>query len=161
MFAELKQSASDLLDTLRGQGLMLAAAESCTGGLISACLTDIPGSSDVIERGFVTYSNAAKTEMLGVPSKMIESHGAVSQEVAGAMASGAIEYSRADISVAVTGIAGPGGGSDDKPVGLVHLAAMLRGDRIVHMRCAFGDIGRSEVRELTVDEAFRLVRSLI
>ncbi|MHA1166089.1 MAG: CinA family protein, partial [Alphaproteobacteria bacterium] len=121
MLAELKQSASDLLDALRAQGLMLAAAESCTGGLISACLTEIPGSSDVLERGFVTYSNAAKTEMLGVPPEMIESNGAVSEEVAGAMASGALTFSKADISVAVTGIAGPGGGSDDKPVGLVHL----------------------------------------
>jgi len=161
MLAELKQSASDLLDALRAQGLMLAAAESCTGGLISACLTEIPGSSDVLERGFVTYSNAAKTEMLGVPPEMIESHGAVSEEVAGAMASGALTFSKADISVAVTGIAGPGGGSDDKPVGLVHLAAMRRGARLVQMRCDFGDIGRREVRERTVAEALRLVRSLI
>lgn len=161
MFAELKQSASDLLDALRAQGLMLTTAESCTGGLISACLTDIPGSSDVFERGFVTYSNAAKTELLGVSAAMIETHGAVSEEVAGVMASGALTHSKADISVAVTGIAGPDGGSDDKPVGLVFIAGLRRDARVVHMRCDFGDVGRSEVRERTVAEAFNLVRSLI
>jgi len=161
MSAELKKSASDLLDELRFQGLMLSAAESCTGGLISACLTDIPGSSDVLERGFVTYSNAAKTEMLGVPPEIIETYGAVSEEVAIAMASGALAHSRAGISVAVTGIAGPGGGSDDKPVGLVHIAGQRRGGRVSHIRREFGDIGRSEVRERTVAEALRLVRSLI
>jgi nicotinamide-nucleotide amidase len=161
MSAELKKSTSDLLDELRSQGLMLSAAESCTGGLISACLTDIPGSSDVLERGFVTYSNAAKTEMLGVPPEIIETYGAVSEEVAIAMASGALAHSKAGISVAVTGIAGPGGGSDDKPVGLVHIAGQRRGGRVTHIRCEFGDIGRSEVRERTVAEALRLVRSLI
>jgi nicotinamide-nucleotide amidase len=161
MSAKLNQSPSDLLETLRAQGLMLTAAESCTGGLISACLTEIPGSSDVFERGFVTYSNDAKTQMLGVPADMIETHGAVSEEVAGAMASGALAHSKADISIAVTGIAGPGGGSEDKPVGLVHIAVMRRGGRNVHKRCAFGDIGRGEVRERTVDEALTLVRSLI
>ncbi len=161
MSAELKKSASDLLDELRSQGLMLSAAESCTGGLISACLTDIPGSSDVLERGFVTYSNAAKTEMLGVPPEIIETNGAVSEEVAIAMASGALAHSKAGISVAVTGIAGPGGGSDDKPVGLVHIAGQRRGGSVTHIRCEFGDIGRSEVRERTVAEALRLVRSLI
>lgn len=161
MLAELKQSASDLLNVLRTHGLMLATAESCTGGLISTCLTDIAGSSDVFERGFVTYSDAAKTELLGVPYRMIETHGAVSEEVACAMASGALAHSKADISVAVTGVAGPGGGSDDKPVGLVFIAAMRREAPVVHMQCMFGDIGRSEVREHTVAEAFRLVRSLV
>ena len=161
MPAELKQTASELLDVLRAQDLMLAAAESCTGGLICAYLTEIPGSSDVVERGFVTYSNAAKTQMLGVPEDMIETHGAVSEEVANAMATGALANSKADISIAVTGIAGPGGGGEDKPVGLVHIAAMRRGGRSVHKRCAFGDIGRGEVRERTVLEALRLVRSLI
>ncbi len=115
----------------------------------------------MFERGFVTYSNAAKTEMLGVPLGMIKTHGAVSEEVARAMASGALQHSQADISVAVTGVAGPGGGCEDKPVGLVHIAAMRRGGRIAHIRCAFGDIGRSEVRERTVAEALTLVRSLI
>jgi len=161
MYEELNQNAKELLDALRAQGLMLVAAESCTGGLISAYITDIPGSSDVFERGFVTYSNDAKAQMLGVPQQMIEAHGAVSEEVACAMASGALAHSKADISIAVTGIAGPGGGSDDKPVGLVHIAAIRRGWRLVHKRCAFGDIGRSEVRENTVHEALTLVSSLI
>lgn len=161
MSLELKQSASKLLDELRAQGLMLTAAESCTGGLISAFLTDIPGSSDVFERGFVTYSNDAKTQMLGVLPDMIETHGAVSEEVACAMASGALAHSKADISIAVTGIAGPGGGSEDKPVGLVYIAAMRRGGSVDHKQCAFGDIGRSKVRERTVAEAFKLARSLI
>lgn len=161
MFSELKQSASDLLNTLRTHGLMLATAESCTGGLISAYLTDSAGSSDVFERGFVTYSNAAKTELLDVPAALIVSHGAVSEEVACAMAQGALAHSKADISVAVTGVAGPGGGSEDKPVGLVFIAAQRRETAVVHMRCMFGDIGRSEVREHTVAEAFHLVRSLV
>ncbi len=161
MFSELKQSASDLLDTLRTHELMLATAESCTGGLISAFLTDIAGSSDVFERGFVTYSDAAKTELLGVSAALIKTHGAVSEEVAGAMAQGALTHSKADISVAVTGVAGPGGGSEDKPVGLVFIAALRREAPVVHMRCMFGDIGRSEVREHTVAEAFQLVRSLV
>ena len=108
-------------------GLKLATAESCTGGLIAAILTEVPGSSDVFERGFVTYSNEAKTELLGVPAELIEKHGAVSEEVARAMASGALGHSRADIAVAVTGVAGPGGGTTAKPVGLVHLAAARRG----------------------------------
>jgi len=161
MSEELKKDASELLNELRAKGLMLTAAESCTGGLIGAFLTDIPGSSDAFERGFVTYSNNAKTQMLGVPEQMIETHGAVSEEVAAAMASGALAHSNADISIAVTGIAGPGGGSDDKPVGLVYIAGQHRGGSFVHKRCAFGDIGRSEVRERTVVEAFKLVHSLI
>ncbi len=161
MRCDLTGNAKLLLDALRGQGLKLVCAESCTGGLICACLTEIPGSSDVVERGFVTYSNAAKCEVLDVPEAMIETHGAVSEEVAGAMAQGALDHSRADIAVAVTGIAGPGGGSEEKPVGLVFIAAARRDARLVHMRCRFGDIGRGAVRERTVDEAFKLVRSLV
>ena len=161
MRCDLTENAKQLLDALREQGLKLATAESCTGGLICACLTEIPGSSDVVERGFVTYSNAAKSEVLDVPEAMIETHGAVSEEVAGAMAQGALDHSRADIAVAVTGIAGPGGGSEEKPVGLVFIAAASRDARLVHMRCRFGDIGRGAVRERTVDEAFKLVRSLV
>ncbi|GBE43779.1 nicotinamide-nucleotide amidohydrolase PncC [bacterium BMS3Bbin10] len=161
MRADLNESARQLLETLRGKGLTLTCAESCTGGLVCAYLTEIPGASDVVERGFVTYSNAAKSEMLGVPSQMIEAHGAVCEEVADAMAQGALANSHADVSVAVTGVAGPGGGSAEKPVGLVIIAATRRGGRVVHERCTFGDIGRSEVRELTVAEAFRLVRMVI
>ena len=161
MLSDLTGNAKLLLDALREQGLKLVCAESCTGGLICACLTEIPGSSDIVERGFVTYSNAAKSEVLDVPEAMIETHGAVSEEVAGAMAQGALDHSRADIAVAVTGIAGPGGGSEEKPVGLVFIAAARRDARLVHMRCRFGDIGRGAVRERTVDEAFKLVRSLV
>jgi len=161
MRSDLTENAKLLLDALREQGLKLVSAESCTGGLICACLTEIPGSSDVLERGFVTYSNAAKSEVLDVPEAMIETHGAVSEEVAGAMAQGALAHSRADIAVAVTGIAGPGGGSEEKPVGLVFIAAKRRDAQLVHMCCRFGDIGRGAVRERTVDEAFQLVRSLL
>lgn len=156
---DLIRDAGQLLDDLRTQGLKLTTAESCTGGLISACLTEVAGSSDVFERGFVTYSNEAKSEMLGVDAALIERHGAVSEEVARAMAEGALSRSRADIAVAVTGIAGPSGGSAEKPVGLVHIAAQRAGRDTVHLRCTFGDVGRAEVRRLSVGEAFRLVRS--
>ena len=161
MTSDLIETASRLLNELRAQGMTLGTAESCTGGLISACLTEVPGSSDVFERGFVTYSNAAKAEMLGVPEELIEAHGAVSQEVAVAMTEGALAHSPADLAVAVTGIAGPDGGSEDKPVGLVFIAAARREGAATHLRCTFGDIGRSEVRERTAAEAFRMVRSLL
>jgi len=123
-------SAADsarLLERLRGARLRLALAESCTGGMVAAALTDIAGSSDVVERGFVTYSNEAKAELLGVPMKLIREQGAVSERVAVAMAEGALARSHADLAVAVTGIAGPGGATADKPVGLVHLACARRG----------------------------------
>lgn len=157
---DLIGSATRLLDELRTKGLTLSCAESCTGGLISACLTEIAGSSDVFERGFVTYSNEAKSEMLGVPEKLIAAQGAVSQDVVVAMALGALTHSQADLAVAVTGIAGPGGGSDDKPVGLVFIAAARRDGPVTYLRCTFGDLGRSSVRKCTVVEAFRLVHSL-
>lgn len=161
MDATLVRRAADLLDALRAKELTIVTAESCTGGLISAYLTEVAGSSDVVERGFVTYSNMAKTELLGVPPDLIEAHGAVSEEVARAMADGALEHSGADVSVAVTGIAGPGGGSEEKPVGLVHIAAARRGGPARHLRCAFGDAGRSKVRRDSVEEALNLVRSLL
>ena len=150
--------AADLLAALRARGLKIATAESCTGGMIAARLTDVAGSSDVVERGFVTYSNEAKAELLGVPMAMIAANGAVSEPVARAMAEGAIARSRADIAVAVTGVAGPGGGTEKKPVGLVHVAAALRGGATLHRECRFGDVGRARVRALTVAEAFALVR---
>jgi nicotinamide-nucleotide amidase len=111
--------AASLLAACRSKGIMLATAESCTGGLIAAALTAIAGSSDVVDRGFVTYSNQAKHQMIGVPMALIEAHGAVSEEVAGAMAEGALARSQAAIAISVTGVAGPGGGSVEKPVGLV------------------------------------------
>lgn len=155
--AGLLTSASTLLDHLRGRGLKLATAESCTGGLIAALFTDIAGSSDVIERGFVTYSNAAKNEMLGVPDILIVQHGAVSEPVARAMALGALAHSHADIAVAVTGVAGPGGGTAAKPVGLVHIAAARKGGEVLHRECRFGDIGRGAIRIASVEVALQLI----
>jgi len=129
--------AERILSLLRARGTMVATAESCTGGLIAAALTHIAGSSDVMERGFVTYSNAAKTELLGVPATLIETHGAVSQQIARAMAEGALLHSRADIAVSVTGIAGPGGGSDEKPVGLVWFGLAKRHGECHEYQCIF------------------------
>ena len=137
-----------MLADARAQKLRIATAESCTGGLIAGLLTEIPGSSDVFERGFVTYSNRAKQDMLGVPGDLIGDHGAVSEAVARVMAEGAVENSSAHMAVAVTGIAGPGGGTAVKPVGLVHIAA-ARGQRDPASRMRFGDIGRGEVRSRT------------
>ncbi len=143
--ADLVAAAVPLLACCRGAGLKLATAESCTGGLIAACLTEVAGSSDVFERGFVTYSNEAKTEMLGVSASLIAEHGAVSDPVARAMASGALERSPADIVLAVTGIAGPGGGAANKPVGLVYIAANRRGGP-VHVEKHLFDGDRGAVR---------------
>jgi nicotinamide-nucleotide amidase len=154
---DLIAQATALLDSFRTRGLTLATAESCTGGLVAGLLTEIPGSSDVVERGFVVYSNAAKHELLGVPDAMLAEHGAVSEPVARAMAEGALARSRADASVAITGIAGPGGGSAEKPVGLVHFAAARRGGATLHRECRFGDIGRSEVRLASVRTALQLI----
>ncbi len=159
--AALLSEARALLDAARGQRLHIATAESCTGGLIAALLTEIPGSSDVVERGFVTYSNEAKTELLDVPAALLRAHGAVSEQVARAMAKGALAHSRADLAVAVTGIAGPGGGSDEKPVGLVHLATARRGGDVAAKECRFGDVGREQVRLQTVAEALRMLRTAL
>jgi nicotinamide-nucleotide amidase len=153
---EMKQQAVAFLDAMRAKQLHFASAESCTGGLIAALLTDIPGSSDVVDRGFVTYSNEAKSEMIGVPRELIERFGAVSREVALAMAEGAIAHASADVSVAVTGVAGPGGGTAAKPVGLVHIAAARAGSDTLHKECRFGPLDRSEIRARTVIEALAL-----
>lgn len=159
--ADIIEAAGALLGVCRQRGLKLSTAESCTGGLTAGALTAIAGSSDVFERGFVTYSNEAKSELLGVPAALIAAHGAVSEQVARAMAEGAIVHSRADLAVAVTGVAGPGGGSEAKPVGLVHIACARRGGETVHWECRFGDIGRDAVREATVRAALDLIgRSL-
>lgn len=149
-------TAVSLLDAARAKGLRLAAAESCTGGLVAAALTEIPGASDVFERGFVTYSNEAKRDMLGVPWPLIERHGAVSAEVARAMALGAIDRSLADIAVAVTGVAGPGGGSAEKPVGLVHFACARRRGEATHVERRFGPLPRAEIRAASVAQALDL-----
>lgn len=139
------------------RGLRLATAESCTGGLVAAALTDVPGASDVFDRGFVTYSNEAKNEMLGVPAALIAAHGAVSAETARAMAAGALANSLADVAVAITGIAGPGGGSAEKPVGLVHFACARRGGGAVHVERRFGPLSRSEIRAAAVEQALELL----
>ena len=159
--AHLIAQATALLEACRASGDTLVTAESCTGGLLAATLTAIPGSSDVFERGFVTYANAAKSEMLGVPFWLIERHGAVSEDVARAMAGGALTHSHATLAVSVTGIAGPDGGSADKPVGLVHFAAGRRDQAIRHERALFGDIGRSEIRRRSVERALSLLLSLL
>jgi nicotinamide-nucleotide amidase len=158
--ARLQTAARRLLDLCRAGRLRVATAESCTGGLVAAALTEIAGSSDVVECGFVVYSNAAKRAMLGVPAATLMRHGAVSAETAAAMASGALKHSPADIAVAVTGIAGPGGGSKQKPVGLVHFAAASRSGKSLHRRRLFGKIGRRRVRERSVAEALALLELL-
>ncbi len=149
--------AIDVLNACRKHGIMIATTESCTGGLIAAALTDIAGSSDVVDRGFVTYSNEAKNEMIGVPMELINQVGAVSKEVAIAMAEGALNNSRAGISIAVTGIAGPGGGSAEKPVGLVHIASARKGFATLHKECRFGEKSREDIRHQTVLSALALV----
>ncbi|MDH3659314.1 MAG: CinA family protein [Alphaproteobacteria bacterium] len=153
------QLAADIIEACRTAGLKIATAESCTGGLIAACLTEIPGSSAVIDRGFVVYSNRAKQELLGVPVDMLEEHGAVSAETATAMASGARDRAGVDLAIAVTGIAGPDGGSAAKPVGLVHLA-LVTGGHIEAVREVFsGD--RQAVRAATLEQALRMIDSAI
>ncbi len=150
--------AEEVLRLARSHGLTIATAESCTGGLVAGALTEVPGASEVLNRGFVTYSNAAKTEMLGVPAALIEGHGAVSESVARAMAEGACSAARTAIAVAITGVAGPGGGTEAKPVGLVHFAACRRGRPTLHRERRFGDVGRAEVRRLSVLEALELLK---
>jgi nicotinamide-nucleotide amidase len=151
------EKARAVLEAYRKAGVMVVTAESCTGGLIAGALTDIAGSSDVVERGFVTYSYESKTELLGVPASMIAEHGAVSEPVARAMAEGALAASRAQISIAVTGVAGPGSDSQTKPAGLVHLACAQTGKGVLHEVREFGDIGREAVRFATVEAALDLI----
>ncbi len=161
LFSEdLLQTAASLLADYRAAGLKLETAESCTGGLVAACLTEIAGSSDVVERGFVTYSNEAKSELLGVPEALIARPGAVSGEVAEAMAVGAIRASRADVAVSTTGIAGPGGASPNKPVGLVYLGVCRRGRAPRHERRVFAG-GRGAVRLATLALALDLARDAL
>lgn len=153
---DLASKAKRVLAACRRQGLKLATAESCTGGLIAATLTEIAGSSDVVERGFVTYSNEAKAELLSVPRKAIAKHGAVSEIVARAMAEGARRRARVDIAVSVTGIAGPGGGTPEKPVGLVHLACARTGRPTLHRRVVLKG-NRAAVRQQSVAIALAMI----
>jgi len=156
----LLQAATRLLAECRARGLMLATAESCTGGLIAATLTEIAGSSDVVDRGFVTYSNTAKSDMLGVPAVLIEANGAVSGPVAESMATGALQRSEAALTVAVTGVAGPGGGTKDKPVGTVWFAVASAGaDTAAERRVFPGD--RAAVRHATVEHALAMLSAAV
>jgi nicotinamide-nucleotide amidase len=154
------QAARAVLDLCRRKRLTVATAESCTGGLVAAALTEIAGSSDVVDRGFVTYSNAAKQAMLNVEAETLQRFGAVSRETALAMAQGALAQAPADLVVSITGIAGPGGGSPDKPVGLVHFAGATRGGRMLHRERRFGDLGRAEIRRRSVLEALAILQEL-
>jgi nicotinamide-nucleotide amidase len=157
---DLHSAARAVLDICRARKLKVATAESCTGGLVAGALTDIAGSSDVVDRGFVTYSNNAKHQMLGVPEATIKKFGAVSRETAEAMARGALGHANADIVVAITGIAGPGGGGDGKPVGLVHFAAASRSGVLVHEEKRYGDLGRTIVRHTSVLQALSMLKHL-
>lgn len=160
MTEDILTAAREVLDLCRARGLMVATAESCTGGLVAGALTAIAGSSDVVDRGFVTYTNEAKHEMLGVPEATLASVGAVSAETAEAMARGALGASRAHLAISITGIAGPGGATETKPVGLVHFAAASRSGRLILREERFGAIGRDAVREASVKVALQMLKEL-
>jgi nicotinamide-nucleotide amidase len=153
--------AAEVLERAKARSVMVATAESCTGGLVSAALTEIAGSSAVMDRGFVTYTNAAKQDLLGVRSDTLERFGAVSSETAAEMAAGALARSQARLAVSITGIAGPGGGSKSKPVGLVWFGLAQAGRDVRTVERRFGDVGRSKVRALSVDTALRLLRDAL
>ncbi|MFN4024748.1 MAG: CinA family protein [Hyphomonas sp.] len=160
MFPErLRNLAMLVLDDAERARLKIVTAESCTGGLVTALLTEIAGSSAVVDRGFVTYSNKAKEEMLGVPGDVLADFGAVSEPVARMMAEGALANSRANISVAITGVAGPGGGTRLKPVGTVHIACARENRAIIHEMLQLGDIGREGIRMASVEAALGLIQA--
>jgi nicotinamide-nucleotide amidase len=158
---ELFEAASEVLSLCNRHRFKLVTAESCTGGMIAAAFTTTSGSSVVFDRGYVTYSNRAKIDDIGVPADLIEEHGAVSEPVARAMAEGAIKTARVDIGLAVTGIAGPTGGTPQKPVGLVHIAAAHRDGKCLHRECRYGQIGRGEVRRLSALATLALAKELL
>lgn len=157
----LFEEASALLDLLKKAEMRLGTAESCTGGLVSAYLTEAPGSSGAFEVGFVTYSNEAKQRLLGVPKEMIERHGAVSEPVARAMAEGALGCGHIEVAVSITGVAGPSGGTEEKPVGTVHFAVAGLGRETRHRQENFGDLGRRGIRMSSVATAFEMVRDFL
>lgn len=159
--SDLLEAATSLLGELAQRHMKIAAAESCTGGLLIGLLTEIPGASAMVERGFITYSNEAKAEMLGVDAGLIAARGAVSEEVARAMALGALAAAPVDIALSVTGIAGPDGGTPEKPVGLVYMAAAMRGGAVSVRECRFGALGRSEIRLATLRETLALARGAL
>lgn len=158
---EIIELATRIIDHCSKKGIKLALAESCTGGLITAALTEIAGSSAVVDRGMVTYSNYAKMELLGVDQQTLVVEGAVSEATARAMAEGALATNRVEAAIAVTGVAGPGGGTADKPVGRVHIAAARTGYDTHHKKCSFGDIGRAQVRQATVVTALKMLNQIV
>jgi nicotinamide-nucleotide amidase len=160
MSPKLFEQVQSLLNLCRAKKLTIATAESCTGGLLAATLTDVAGSSDVFERGFVTYSNDAKQGMLGVLPGTLEIYGAVSRETAQAMATGALAHAPVDLTVSVTGIAGPLGAVTGKPIGLVHFAAASRGGQLIHDERNYGDIGRLQIRNASVEQALAMLREI-
>jgi nicotinamide-nucleotide amidase len=157
---DIRRRAEVINHTLASSKRMIVTAESCTGGLIAGALTDVPGSSDAVHGGFITYANEAKEQMIGVPAALLEAHGAVSEQVARAMAEGALRTSGADIAIAVTGIAGPGGGTEGKPVGLVYFACATAETTKAAVE-RYGDIGRQEVREKSIIRALDLVIEML
>jgi nicotinamide-nucleotide amidase len=154
---QLNDQAAALIALCRTRGKKIATAESCTGGLVAALLTEIPGASAVVDRGFVVYSNEAKQELLGVPAATLAAFGAVSQETARAMARGAVAHSHADFAVAVTGVAGPDGGTPEKPVGLVHFACAGADGSVVTLERRYGDLGRAAIRLASVATALEML----
>ncbi len=160
MTDDIRIAAVAVLEACRARGWTIATAESCTGGLVAGALTEIAGSSDVVDRGFVTYSNEAKHEMLGVPLETLKRYGAVSRQTAEAMATGVLTKCKVDLAVSITGIAGPGGGSIEKPVGLVHFAAASRDGTSMHAAERYGDIGRSAVRHQSVLQALAMLKEV-
>jgi nicotinamide-nucleotide amidase len=154
---DIVEAARRLLDICKRKNLLVATAESCTAGLVAGTLTEVPGTSRILDRGFITYSNDAKHEMLGVSRESLKKHGAVSKDVAEEMARGVLGKATVDLAVSVTGIAGPDGGSAEKPVGLVHFAVATRAGYLQHAEKRFGNIGRAEVRKQSVLQAFRML----
>lgn len=157
---DIADAAKRLFEVCKRKNLKVATAESCTAGLVAGTLTELPGTSSILDRGFITYSNEAKQDMVGVSAATLKAHGAVSRETAEEMARGALAHAPVDLTVSVTGIAGPDGGSAEKPVGLVHFAAASRNGQFIHAERRFGNIGRSEVRKQSVLQAFRMLHEL-
>lgn len=157
---DIVAAASQLLDICRRKKLTVTTAESCTGGLVAGAITEVPGSSSVLDRGFITYSNRAKQEILGVSAETLREHGAVSRQTAEAMVRGALKNAPVDLAVSITGIAGPTGESENKPVGLVHFAAASRSGQFTHREMRYGNPGRSEVRKRSVLQAFTMLHEL-
>lgn len=157
---DIVEAAKQLLAICKRKNLLIATAESCTAGLVAGTLTEIPGVSSILDRGYITYSNGAKHEMLGVSRDILKTHGAVSRETAEAMAHGVLGHARVHLAVSVTGIAGPDGGSAAKPVGLVHFAAATRSGKLIHAEKRYGNIGRANVRKQSVLQAFKMLHDL-